>query len=51
MNNAETYTYTDADYRRFISEILEHIDDLEYTKKIYSLVFARWQRPRERGQQ
>lgn len=51
MDNAETYIYTDADYRRFISEILEYIDDLEYTKLIYSLVCVRWKRINERGQQ
>lgn len=42
---------TAADYRKFIQELLESIDDPEYTKLIYSLVFARWKRERERGQE
>lgn len=41
MANENTTQYTHEEWRKFISEILELIDDIEYTKKIYSIVHSR----------
>lgn len=51
MANENTTQYTHEEWRKLISEILEIIDDLEYTKMIYSIVYGRMKRPRDRGQE